>query len=211
MMICSVCHSNRVEMFEEINSKMYWQCFECSAKFLHKSHFLSSEDEYKHYCTHENVIDDPNYRTFLSRLSKPLKHILTSHKIGLDYGCGPGPALSAMLIEDGYEMQNYDPFFYPDKKVLSSTFDFITCSETVEHFYDPFSEFNLLDKMLHPSGVLAIMTNFFQDDLPFKGWYYAQDPTHVVFYSKKTFEKIALQREWICDFPDQNIVLFKKN
>ena len=209
-MNCSVCHSSRVKIFAEINAKIYWQCFECSAKFLDKSHFLSSEDEYLHYCTHNNAIDDAKYRAFLSKLYKPLKHLLSFHKSGLDYGCGPGPALTAMLEEDGYEMRKYDPFFYPDETVFTLKFDFITCSETVEHFYDPYSEFDLLSKMLNPSGVLAIMTSFLEDDALFQNWHYVRDPTHVVFYSRKTFEKIAIQREWICHFPDQNIALLSK-
>lgn len=209
-MYCRVCHSNRVEIFAVIDSKTYWQCLYCSAKFLDEVHFLSQDEERAHYCTHENVIGDHNYRTFLSKLYTPLRHILSTHKIGLDYGCGPGPALCAMLEEDGYEMHKFDPFFYPNKTLFSKRFDFITCSETVEHFYDPFSEFELLDKMLNPSGILGIMTNFLTDNSLFENWYYRRDPTHVVFYAKTTFQIIAKQRGWICEFPDNNIALLIK-
>lgn len=88
-----VCHTNRVEIFSVIDSKSYWQCIYRSAKFLDAAHFLSEDDEHAHYCTHENVIGDHNYHKFLSKLSIPLKRILSTHKIGLDYGCGSGPAL----------------------------------------------------------------------------------------------------------------------
>ncbi len=209
-MDCTVCNSNRVKIFAEINAKAYWQCFECSAKFLDKSHYLTSEDEYAHYCTHENVIGDPNYCSFLSRLSTPLKRLLSTHKTGLDYGCGPGPALCSMLEEEGYEMHKYDPFFYPDKAIFSKQFDFITCSETVEHFYYPFAEFELFDKMLNPSGIIGIMTNFLCDDALFENWYYRRDPTHVVFYAKNTFQTIARKRSWLCQFPDKNIAILTK-
>ena len=209
-MKCSVCHSRKIAIFAEIDAKTYWQCFDCFAKFLDRSHFLSPDDEHAHYCTHENVIDDPKYRTFLSRLSTPLKRILSTHRTGLDYGCGPGPALCAMLEEEGYEMRKYDPFFYPDKTIFSTQFDFITCSETVEHFYDPFTEFALLDIMLNPSGILGIMTDFLVEDALFENWYYRRDPTHVVFYAKTTFQIIAKRRGWICTFPDNNIALLIK-
>lgn len=209
-MNCRVCHSNTVEIFAEIDAKIYWQCSECSTKFLDERHFLSPDEEYSHYCTHENVIDDPKYRSFLSKLSTPLKRILSSHKTGLDYGCGPGPALCTMLEEDGYEMRKYDPFFYPDKTIFSSQFDFITCSETVEHFYDPFAEFEMFDQMLNPSGILGIMTNFLIDDALFRNWYYRRDPTHVVFYAKTTFQIIAKQRGWGCQFPNNNVALLIK-
>ena len=209
-MKCSVCNSSKIKIFAEIDAKTYWQCSDCSAKFLDKSHFLSSDDEHSHYCTHENIIDDPEYRRFLSRLSTPLKRILSTHKKGLDYGCGPGPALCAMLEEDGYEMRKYDPFFYPNKTILSEKFDFIVCSEAVEHFYDPLAEFALLDRMLNPSGILGIMTNFLNDDALFENWYYRRDPTHVVFYAKNTIQIIANRYGWICEFPDNNIALLIK-
>ena len=44
----------------------------------------------------------------------------------------------------------------------------------------------------------------------FKNWHYRRDPTHVVFYKKKTFEVIANQRNWNVLFPSKNIALFNK-
>ena len=174
-------------------------------------HFLSQDDERAHYCTHENVIGDHNYRKFLSKLYTPLRHILSTHKIGLDYGCGPGPALCAMLEEDGYEMHKFDPFFYPNKTLFSKRFDFITCSETVEHFYDPFKEFNTFNDLLKPGGWLGIMTSFLTTDDKFENWYYRRDPTHVTFYCEKTFQVMASQRDWTCEIRSKDVVLMQKN
>ncbi len=209
-MQCPVCHSNDTKIFTKIGSKKYWECLFCFAKFLDSCHFLSKQDEYAHYCTHQNEIYDPQYRKFLSKLSVPLKRSLTNHKVGLDYGCGPGPALASMLEEDGYQMHKYDPFFFPNEKIFSTQFDFITCTETVEHFYNPKSVFIIFDKILKPAGIIAIMTNFLKKDLNFENWYYRQDPTHVVFYSINTFKTIALERDWEVQFPATNTVLFKK-
>ena len=63
--------------------------------------------------------------------------------MGLDFGCGPGPALANMMQSDGYEMEIYDPFFFPNKDALSKKYDFITCTETAEHFFNPHDELNL--------------------------------------------------------------------
>ena len=115
-MRCSVCHSKNTKIFTEIDSKTYWECLNCFAKFLDRSHFLSEDEEYAHYCTHQNKIYDSDYRQFLSKLSIPLKRYLMTHSEGLDYGCGPGPALSVMLEEDGYKMCKYDPFFFQTKR-----------------------------------------------------------------------------------------------
>ena len=67
-----------------------------------------------------------------------------------------------MLIQEGFKVSLYDPFFYPSKDVLTNQYDFITCTETVEHFHDPYKEFNILDDLLKPGGWLGVMTSFFQ-------------------------------------------------
>ena len=207
-MSCIICHSSQIEIFAEINTKTYWKCHTCLGAYLDKAHFLSEADEYTHYCTHENNIDDPLYRAFLSRLIIPLKQRIQKHTNGLDYGCGPGPALAAILQEEGYFMNKYDPYFFPDASLLDKKFDFITCSETAEHFSNPHREFSQFGEMLSPKGILGIMTSFIPSDEAFENWYYLRDPTHVVFYCETTFKTIAKQRRWIAEFPDKNIVLF---
>ena len=124
-MKCLVCRSNDTKIYPTIGSKKYWECLSCFAISLDSCHFLSRSDEYSHYCTHQNEINDPEYRKFLSKLSIPLKRKLTYHKVGLDYGCGSGPALAVMLEEDGYQIHKYDPFFFPNMKIFSMKFEFL--------------------------------------------------------------------------------------
>ena len=76
------------------------------------------------------------------RLWDELRPRLPEGARGLDYGAGPGPALAAMIEEDGYSAALYDPLFHPDEAVLSDSYDFITCTETVEHFATPAPTFN---------------------------------------------------------------------
>ena len=100
--------------------------------------------------------------------------------------------------------------FFSDKKIFLLKFGFITCSETVEHFYNPNFEFMMFDKILKPKAVIAIITNFLNKDLNFRNWFFLQDPKHVVFYSTTTFNTIARQRGWEMQLPARNVVLFKK-
>ena len=65
--------------------------------------------------------------------------------------------------------------------------------------------------MLARNSFLAIMTSFIPKDNLFESWYYRRDPTHVVFYNKKTFEIIASERNWITEYPEKNVVIFKKS
>ena len=50
---------------------------------------------------------------------------------------------------------------------------------------------------ISPCGFLAVMTHFYplEDGKPcekkFSKWYYKRDPTHIAFYSSKSFQWIA--------------------
>ena len=209
-MTCIVCKSDLVENFKVIDSKTYWKCSCCSAKFLDKSHYLNPALEKNRYLEHQNRVDDKDYRGFLSGLANPLKEKLSNNDKGLDFGCGHGPALVDMLRSDGFRMDLYDPFFFPDKSIFSKKYNFITCTETAEHFFDPYKEFDVLDGLLVSGGWLGVMTCFLTDEEMFENWYYRRDPTHVVFYAEKTFEVIASQRGWNCEIKSKDVVLLRK-
>ena len=209
-MICIVCKNQEAVDFKNIKQKRYWKCSYCEAIFLDKEFYLSSNDEYKHYLTHNNDVNDPRYKQFLSNLMLPLIKRIKLNSIGLDYGCGPGPALSLMLKEKGYQMFNYDPFFHPEKRNILKKYDFISCTETAEHFHNPFGEFTRFSELLNNNGTIGIMTNFHSKQDIFENWYYINDPTHVVFYNKKTFQIIAKIFDWDCEFLGNNLVFFKK-
>jgi len=209
-MNCIVCNNQSTESFKTSDAKTYWKCGYCLAKFLDPSLYIEAGIEKERYLEHDNRIDDEAYRSFLSRLANPLKEKLSIGDQGLDFGCGHGPALADMLQSDGFEVDLYDPFFFPDKKVFSKKYHFISCTETAEHFHDPRKEFNSFDNLLMPGGWLGIMTSFLTTDDAFESWYYRRDPTHVTFYSEKTFEVIAEQRNWDCEIKSKDIVLLHK-
>ena len=209
-MSCCVCESPLVDLFLEVEEKTYWQCKDCMVIFLDPKFRLSPSEEKYRYQQHNNGIYDEKYRLFLSKLYKPLRARLEEGSRGLDFGCGPGPALAEMLKEDGFYMDLYDPFFFKEILVFSKTYDFITCTEVIEHFFEPAKEFKRLDKMLSKGGLLGVMTVFLDDEKDFGEWYYRKDPTHVVFYQPKTFEVIASIMGWSYEIPEKDVILFKK-
>ncbi|HEX2092860.1 MAG TPA: class I SAM-dependent methyltransferase [Longimicrobiaceae bacterium] len=166
--------------------------------------------EREHYGTHRNDPADPGYRAFLDRLAAPLAERLPPGARGLDYGSGPGPTLPVMLRERGFPMEVYDPFFAPDPTPLGRAYDFITCTETIEHFHSPADELDRLDRMLRPGGWLGVMTELFTGERAFGEWRYARDPTHVCFYRPETVEWIAARHGWALEVPGRNVVLFRK-
>ena len=210
MKICTVCKNNKIVTFAEIDNLLYWKCQVCEAILLDSKHFITSKSEKKHYLKHNNNIDDIGYKDFLLRLINPIRNKIFTDDIGLDYGCGYAPALAHILRQDGYKVELYDPFFFPNKSVFLRKFDFITCTEVIEHFFNPYKEFEKIDNMLPKNSFLAIMTTFIPKDNLFESWYYRRDPTHVVFYNKKTFEIIASERNWVTEYPEKNVVIFKK-
>ncbi len=207
---CPVCTAPSPRHLAHADARDYWRCGVCQARFLDPADRLAPGDERDQYLHHENDPGDPAYRRFLARLSEPLMEKLTPGMSSLDYGCGPGPALAAMLREAGMEVALYDPYFAPDETPLSKVYDFIVCTETAEHFYAPAREFARFDAMLRPGGWLGIMTCFQTDDDRFANWHYRKDPTHVVFYREATLRWIAVRHGWSCEIPCKDVALMQK-
>lgn len=207
---CCVCGASATTHFVVVDKRDYWRCHRCEATFLDPAQRPSADVEYLHYLSHRNEPSDLRYRRFLSKLATPLLERLPPHQVGLDYGCGPGPALADMLRESGHQMRLFDPLFFPDSTALEETYDVITCSEVAEHFHTPAHEFDRFDRMLRPGGCLAVMTCFQTEDSRFANWHYRADPTHVVFYRARTFDFIAGERGWRCEIPVKDIALMWK-
>ncbi|MDP1670133.1 class I SAM-dependent methyltransferase [Phaeovulum sp.] len=206
---CPVCEAKAAEPLLAVEGRAYWRCPVCAARFLDPAALPSREAELAHYLHHENDPSDARYRRFLSKLADPLLARLGRQSSGLDYGCGPGPALAAMLREAGHAVALYDPFFAPDPAALAATYDFVTCTEVAEHFHHPAEEFARLRALVRPGGWLALMTCFQTDDARFAAWHYRKDPTHVVFYREATFRLLAHRWGWACEVPVKDVVLMQ--
>jgi hypothetical protein len=207
---CPLCGSPEVRPFAHAHARHYFECTTCSLIHMAPGQRPGPEAERAHYGTHENDPADPGYRAFLHRLADPLLERLPAGAEGLDYGSGPGPTLSLMLEELGLRMSIYDPFFARDPAALARTYDFVTCTETAEHFFFPGAELQRLDGLLRPGGWLALMTEIYDDARSFAQWRYARDPTHVCFYRRQTLEWIAARFRWVLECPHPNVALFRK-
>lgn len=207
---CPVCEQGEPTHFQTIKETRYHRCPVCQATLMAADCRLPPADEKAVYTLHDNDPDDPGYRRFLSRLSDPLTKRLSPGHSGLDFGCGPGPALAQMLEESGMRMSLYDPYFYPDKSALQRRYDFVTCTEVVEHLYHPASILRQLDSLLEPGGFLGVMTCFQTDDARFANWHYRRDPTHVVFYKQETLQWLADRHGWLLEVPTKDVAIFTK-
>lgn len=207
---CRLCRDGHARPFARVSGWAYWRCRQCAATLLDASQLPDLQTERREYLLHENDPDSPGYRGFLNRLAAPLLERLGDSREGLDYGCGPQPALGRMLRKAGHEVRLYDPLFRPDASALERTYDFITCAEVAEHFHHPRRELARLDALLRPGGWLGIMTCFQTDDDRFADWHYRRDTTHVTFYRRETFYHLAAQFHWQCEIPVKDVVLMQK-
>lgn len=206
---CPLCTAGAV-WFVCAEGRDYFRCPDCAVRFLDPAQYPGRDAELAHYRHHQNDPDDPGYRRFLSKLAGPLLDRLVPGSRGLDYGCGPGPALAAMLCEAGHEVALYDPFFSPDPGPLGRTYDFVACTEVAEHFHYPAQEFARLRALVRPGGWLALMTCFQAEDARFAAWHYRRDPTHVIFYREATFRHLARAWGWDSDVPAKDVVLMQR-
>jgi SAM-dependent methyltransferase len=193
-----------------VHGRQYFACAVCRLVHLAPDQRPARAAESARYRTHQNDPVDPRYREFLNRLAAPLVERLPAAAQGLDYGSGPGPTLSVMLEALGFTVALYDPVFAPEEAALGRTYDFITCSETAEHFFDPGREFARLNTLLRPGGWLAVMTEMRQEGRSFAEWRYVRDLTHVCFYHPATMTWLADRFDWSLDSPRPNVALFRK-
>lgn len=205
---CPLCKSDKTKEYFQFKKSQqtfeYFECNECSLVFMNQDSLLEAPVERSRYEFHKNDKRTPGYEKFLRELISPITERVLKTSLGLDYGSGPYPMMAELFKEDGYQINVYDPYFANDKSVLEKQYDFITCCEVAEHFYDPNGEFKKLYHMLRNQGILGMSTGILYENIDFSKWYYKSDDTHVVFYTPKAID-------WICKNFDLNLIYFENN
>ncbi len=164
----------------------YLICPECSGVFLSRSLLLSPADEKARYDTHNNDVEDPGYQKFVSPIVEAVVNSFSTDSVGLDFGAGPGPVISKLLGDHGYNISQYDPYYAPDESLLKESYDYIVCCEVIEHFNNPQQSFALLRRLLRPGGRLFCMTLLYSPEININKWFYANDETHAFFFQSHT-------------------------
>ena len=198
-------------LFYEDKRRAYLRCGQCALVYVPDIFYLSADAEKAEYDLHDNQVNDAGYRGFLQRAWQPLQTLLARGSRVLDFGCGPGPALAAMMSEAGMQVSLYDHFYYPDPSVLTPhTYDAITATEVIEHLHTPAQVFTRWLALLKADGYLVVMTKQVQDANAFAGWHYKNDLTHVCFFSAQTFAWLAQQHGLVMTQCAADVVMFRK-
>ncbi|WP_261816422.1 class I SAM-dependent methyltransferase [Vibrio gallicus] len=211
MYTCPLCNESDIQFYWEDKRRQYLQCQCCKLVFVEPSQRLSSEQEKAIYDQHENSPNDEGYRRFLSRIADPLGERIGENKHGLDFGCGPGPALAMMMREQGHLVDLFDLYYYPEIEVLDNRYDFVTATEVIEHLYQPNEVWQQWLKLLKPGAWLGLMTKLVRDVEAFSTWHYKNDQTHVLFFSRATFEYLAERDNLELEFIGNDVILLRKS
>ena len=190
---CPLCGAEEHELFHQDRRREYFQCLECSLVFVSPEYHLSAAEEKARYDLHQNDASGKGYVQWLRNLFQPLEKQLEPGAEGIDFGCGPGPVLSRLVREADYPCEDYDPFYANDPALLERQYDFLACSEVIEHCSNPRKALELFLKLVKPGGVIGIMTQLVRDRQAFAKWHYIDDETHVCFFSRETFQWLENQ------------------
>ncbi len=201
---CPLCGGEpgaRVEEWVVVKAARYYHCRHCDLVFLDPLQRPEESRERERYLEHNNSSEDEGYvaylRGFADEALLPYVGPRGPGQSGsparvLDFGSGPNPVFAGVLKGMGFQVDTYDPLFAPGLEWRGRRYDAVTAVEVAEHLFQPFVEFQRLRSILRPGGYLALRTLLhYSDRQRFAGWWYRQDPTHVCFYSARSFEVLA--------------------
>ena len=207
---CPLCRRPAAQFYHRDKFRSYNQCANCALVFVPDEFHLSTAEEWAYYDLHENSLHDPGYRRFLSRCAMPLLRELQPRSRGLDFGCGPAPLLAAMLADAGHKVALFDSYYVPNTGAMKRDYDFIVSTEVVEHLAAPGDELQRLWQRLRPGGLLALMTKLVISPQRFANWHYIRDPTHICFFSVRTFRWLAGELNAELQFADNDVIFLRK-
>mgnify|MGYP001069282221 CR=1 FL=1 len=208
---CPLCQKTKPGFFFNGPHRDYLRCQRCGLIYVPKDELLPPKAEKSRYDLHENDPTHKGYRRFLQQhIQRLIAQIGPPPQYGLDFGSGPGPVLAQMIEKQGYPMARFDPYYDADSEVLNQTYNFITCTEVFEHFYQPAREWRLLLELLQAGGWLGVMTKLVDQPADFPEMHYISDDTHVSFYSRRTFRFLTRRDSLKAKFFGDNIILIQK-
>jgi len=208
-LLCPLCKSSQTATFSYSENRQYCHCQNCDLVFVPEKFFISQSDEKAKYDNHQNSPENQGYCTFLDKLLLPMQEYLKQGDKGLDFGSGPGPTLSLLMQQRGYEMDIYDIFYHDNREVFHNKYDFITSTEVIEHLHNPLEEIERLWSCLNEGGILGLMTAFRVEE--FEKWYYKRDLTHIIFFTPSTFEWLAKRLGARLTIPESGVVILRKD
>lgn len=189
-MICIVCESQS-RVYTKDTDRSYFECQACELVFVPRNELISYEQEKARYDHHQNLESDRAYLSYLEKMAEGMKSFLKPGSLGLDFGCGRTTMLEKILEKDGFRVNSYDLYYFPESPFLKQKYDFIILSEVIEHLREPAFTMKELTSKLNPGGKIFIKTKFLPTREQFDRWFYKRDMTHIQFFNRASMKKIG--------------------
>ena len=77
--------------------------------------------------------------------------------------------------------------------------------------HKPGDDLSRLWSMLRPGGTLAVMTKLVLDAAAFSSWHYKNDPTHVCFFSRESWQWWANQYMAELRFEGADVIFLRRS
>ncbi|HEY9189761.1 MAG TPA: class I SAM-dependent methyltransferase [Sulfurovum sp.] len=202
-MKCHICHNSCDSFIDEKKKIRYYHCDHCEYIFKSPEYYQELSAQKERYNLHENDENDAGYQAYFQRFLDFILPLTGDPKTALDFGCGATSLLCRMLEKEGMACDYFDPIYHPETLIDTKKYDIIVSTEVFEHLHQPREVFESLLERLEEGGYLALQTQFHPNDREaFQKWYYHQDPTHIVFFTVRTFE--VLCRIYGCELIGDN-------
>ena len=213
MHLCKICNA-RTNSIEDVKKNLlYYRCSFCSFVSLEDTFMVDRLKEKAQYDQHNNSLENEGYvQMFEDFIDLSIEPYRENIQTVLEFGSGPEPVLSKLLERRGLEVDIYDLFYAPQKVYKGKQYDLISSTEVFEHLQKPLEVLETLVNHLNENAYIVLMTKFPpKDDKEFLAWWYRRDPTHISFFTPKSFEvmaeKVGLK---VLKTFNGNIVIFQK-
>jgi SAM-dependent methyltransferase len=176
----------------------YRRCGSCGFLFSDSFDHGTDVDFQRHIYNDDYLTVDPDYAERRPAGSAGLvARLFGANKASLhvlDYGGGSGK-MSELLRTDGFPfVETYDPFTPEHARLPDTTFDLVTCFETLEHLTDPKTGIAEITARVARPG-LVLFTTLVQpadfDRQRMTWWYIGPRNGHISLFSRR-----ALQCAW---------------
>lgn len=190
---CPLCKSFSCTRYVDLKTRRVHECESCGLWFVPSVFHCSKQAEKARYALHDNSASNLQYLAYLAPVAKKIARLcdLVPHGNVLDFGCGENAVLSSLLKEQNYVVDSYDPMYELQVDFKSRKYSVVVASEVMEHVADLRATALLFGNVLSDGGYIALRTKLFTRATDFALWWYAKDPTHICFFTKKSIDFFA--------------------
>jgi len=187
---CLICSKDSL-LIKSLEKSSIYKCGSCQFEFAHpmptKEELQELYTGYRYYSQYnEEMVDTMTMKNADKNIKYLKKYGLTKESRLLDFGCGKD-----LFVKQGCS-KNWIGYNYPIGKMPDGKFDFISLWGVLEHLSDPVGIIKTLNSKLNKNGKIVMTTVGTETGIPYRYRF----PVHLVWWSKKSVEKLFSQTQF---------------